>query len=124
MGGFIHSPPPQCAGLYEATDPGRSVSLIPFRCLGDGNDLFVSGPPIMSDFESFVPAPIDTSKITLPDSITSAYGSIRDMLARNIHEVWSRNKIEAGFTYAAVSVCWGVVIKDFRAFYYSEFTGQ
>ena len=57
----------------------------------------------MSDFESFVPAPIDTSKISLPDSIAAAYGSMQNMLAKNIHEVWAKNKIEAGFTYNAVS---------------------
>ena len=104
LGGFANPPPPGYAGMHEAAEPGKKVTFIPFRCLGnqDGPEVVVHGPPIMSDFESFVPAPIDTSTITLPDSITSSYGSIRDMLANNIHEVWSKNKIEAGFSYAAV----------------------
>ena len=104
LGGFVNPPPPGYAGMHEAAEPGREITFVPFRCLGnqDGPNIIVAGPPIMSDFESFVPAPIDTSSITLPDSITSSYGNIRDMLATNIHEVWGKNKIESGFSYAAV----------------------
>ena len=107
LGGFAHPPPPEYAGLHEAADPSRTITLTPFRCLGERLDILVTGPPVMSDFESFVPAPIDTSKISLPDSIASVNGSIRDMLAKNIHEVWSKNKIEAGYTYAKVSGGYG-----------------
>ena len=99
LGGFTYAPPPQYAGLYEAVESDKCVTLIPFRCLGHRDVAPVFGPPIMSDFESFVPAPIDTSKITLPDSIES----ISSLLAKNIHEVWSKNKIEAGYSYGEVS---------------------
>lgn len=101
-GNFSQSPPPRYAGLYEAIESNKMITLVPFCCQGDTKDLLVAGPPIMTDFESFVPAPIDTSKVSLPDSISSSYGYIKDLLAENIHEVWSKNKIDAGFSYAEV----------------------
>ncbi len=104
LGSFSHTPPAQYAGLYEAIEPGKAVTLLSFQSLGDVDNILVSGPPTLSDFESFVPAPIDTSKAMLPDSITSARGSVRDMLAKNIHEVWGKNKIEQGYSYGEVSV--------------------
>jgi hypothetical protein len=106
MGGFVHNPPPRYAALYEAAEPGKDATLIPFLCHGQLNHIEVSGPPTMSDFEAFIPAPIDTSKIALPDSIVSTSGGIRDMLAKNIHEVWGKNKVDAGFSYAPVSKGW------------------
>lgn len=105
LGKFSHAPPPQYAGVYEAGEPGKDITLIPFRCMGHESDIVVNGPAVLSDFESFVPCPIDTSKIMLPDSIVNAEGNIRDLLATNIHEVWAKNKIESGFSYAPVS--WG-----------------
>ena len=104
LGQFSHAPPPLYAGMYEAAELGKVVTLVPFHCVGDATDIKVNGPVVQSDFESFVPSPIDTSKIVLPDSIVSAEGNIRDLLAKNIHEVWSKNKIEAGFSYAPVSL--------------------
>lgn len=106
LGSFSHTPPPQYAGLYEAVEQGRDISLLPFRCVGHEKDIVVDGPSVLSDFDSFVPSPIDTSKIVLPDSIMSTEGSIRVTLGKNIHEIWSKNKIEAGFSYAPVS-WWG-----------------
>ena len=41
------------------------------------------------------------SQVMLPDSVLQ----IRDQLAKNIHEVWAKNKIEAGYTYGEVSTC-------------------
>ena len=39
--------------------------------------------------------PIDTSQITLPDDILA----LTEELARNIHEVWSAQRIETGWIY-------------------------
>ena len=103
LGNFHHTPPPEYAGLYEAVEPGKDVTMLPFHCVGHEVDIVVNGPSVLSDFESFVPNPIDTSQIVLPDSIASTVGSMRHLLAKNIHEVWSKNKIDAGYTYAPVS---------------------
>ncbi len=37
---------------------------------------------------------------TLPDVVMS----VRDQLADNIHEVWAKGKVEAGYTYGDVSL--------------------
>ena len=38
-------------------------------------------------------------QVALPDPVMR----VRESLARNIHEVWAKNKIEAGYSYAEVS---------------------
>ena len=38
-------------------------------------------------------------QVVLPDPVMR----VRESLARNIHEVWAKNKIEAGYSYAEVS---------------------
>ena len=77
-----------------------NMQLLPFRCLGVSNDLVVSGPMILADYEAFVPAPIVTTGISLPEALQGA--GLKDKLAENIHEVWAVNKIDAGYTYAEV----------------------
>lgn len=43
----------------------------------------------------YVPAPIDTSDVILPDSISE----LIEMLAENTHETWSKMRISQGWTY-------------------------
>jgi len=105
LGAFHHAPPPGYVGLHETVESGKRVTLKPFHCVGGDSSMLVEGPATQSDFEAFVPSPIDTSSINLPDGIESSGGVIQDRLAKNIHEVWAMNKIDAGFTYAPVSVC-------------------
>ena len=100
LGPFSHNPPSEFSGLFEAATPGHEqVKLSPFISLGTSEDLAVSGPISMASYEGFVPAPIDTGGMTLPDPLRS----IRDQLAYNLHEVWAKNKIEAGYRFAEVS---------------------
>ena len=101
LGKFQYDPPEGYAGIYEAADSAKDVTLQPFRCLGDPDELLVNGPAFTSDYEAFVPAPIDTSSVTLPDPVKTS--GILDRLAKNIHELWSKNKIESGFCYGEVS---------------------
>ena len=102
-GQFSHAPPIDYAPLCDTGPSSSTVRLIPFRCLGVSNALIVSGPIILADYESFLPAPIVTSGVSLPDPLLRS--GIKDQLAENIHEVWAKNKVEAGFTYAEVCVC-------------------
>ena len=102
LGTFHHAPPSGYAGLHEAVESGKKVTLRPFHCVGGDGSLLVEGPVTKSDFEAFIPSPIDTSSVNLPDSIESSARGIKDRLAKNIHEVWAMNKIDAGFTYAPV----------------------
>lgn len=43
----------------------------------------------------YVPNPIDTSQITLPQDI----GDLAEKLAENTHEIWAWQRIEGGWTY-------------------------
>ena len=45
----------------------------------------------------YIPNPIDTSNIILDEEILK----LADLLAKNTHEIWSRNRIEEGWTYGA-----------------------
>ena len=100
LGKFVYGPPEGYAGLYEAANPDKDVILQPFRCLGDPAELLVYGPAFTSDSEAFIPAPIDTSSVSLPDPVKRS--GLQDRLAMNIHELWSKNKIEAGYSYGEV----------------------
>lgn len=100
LGRFVYGPPEGYAGLYEAADTEKRVLLQPFRSLGDPAELLVHGPGFTSDYEAFVPAPIDTSSISLPDPVKRS--RLQDRLAKNIHELWSKNKIDSGYTYEEV----------------------
>ena len=100
LGKFEYGPPEGYSGLYEATSSDKDIILQPFRCLGDPSELLVHGPSFTSDFEAFVPAPIDTSGVSLPDPVKRC--GLQDRLAKNIHELWSKNKIEQGYSYGEV----------------------
>ena len=65
LGRFHHSPPLGYAGVHEAVQEGKEVKLQPFLCLGTSSDLLVAGPTIHEDYETFVPAPIDTSNVSV-----------------------------------------------------------
>ena len=43
----------------------------------------------------YVPNPIDTSDITLSPDLTA----LKELLAKNTHEVWSAGRIEQGWVY-------------------------
>lgn len=100
LGKFVYGPPEGYAGLYEAANTNKDIVLQPFHCLGDPAELLVYGPTFTSDYEAFVPAPIDTSSVSLPDPVKKS--GLQDRLAKNIHELWSKNKIEAGYSYGEV----------------------
>lgn len=43
----------------------------------------------------YTPKPIDTSKVMLPEELLQLVES----MAKNVHEVWARTRIEQGWTY-------------------------
>ena len=101
MGEFSHPPHSDYTGLCEAALPSSTtdeLTLHPFITLGNSGDLSVAGPEIHASHEGFVPAPIDTGGLSLPGSLLG----IRERLATQLHEVWAKNKIEAGYTFAEV----------------------
>lgn len=108
LGKFEYGPPDGYAGLYEAADLDKDISLQQFRHLGDPAELLVHGPTFTSDFEAFVPATIDTSGVSLPDPVKRC--GLRERLAKNIHELWSVNKIDSGYSYGEVRMPWVLIL--------------
>jgi ryanodine receptor 2 len=47
---------------------------------------------------SYIPQPMDTSTIELPEELTS----LVEQMAKNVHDVWAQCRINAGWTYGAV----------------------
>lgn len=43
----------------------------------------------------FIPHPIDTSKISLPEELES----LIEMLAKNTHDTWAKQRVEEGWKY-------------------------
>ena len=48
--------------------------------------------------KDYTPAPIDTSGIILPETLTE----LTESLAKNVHEVWASGRIKAGWKFGPV----------------------
>nr|AHW99829.1 ryanodine receptor [Sogatella furcifera] len=94
-GRLKYFPPEEFSPLVESLLPQQVLSIDPCFYFGNLNKSVLSGPWPVEDDTAFVPTPVDTSKVTLPNYIES----IRDKLAENIHEMWAMNKIEAGWIF-------------------------
>lgn len=46
----------------------------------------------------YEPRPDDISNVELPESLNE----LAESIAKNVHEVWSRNRLEEGWTYGPV----------------------
>ncbi len=46
----------------------------------------------------YIPRPIDTSDVVLPDEITE----LTESIAKNVHEVWAAGRIREGWVYGEV----------------------
>lgn len=44
---------------------------------------------------NYIPQPIDTSKIELPENLNS----LVEAMAKNVHEVWAQTRISQGWSY-------------------------
>ena len=45
--------------------------------------------------KNYVPQPMDTSDILLPEELNE----VIEQIAKNVHEVWAQNRMEQGWTY-------------------------
>ncbi|XP_073986803.1 ryanodine receptor isoform X3 [Rhodnius prolixus] len=97
-GRLKYVPPEEFSPLVESLLPQQVLSIDPCFYFGNLNKCVISGPFPVEDDAAFVPIPVDTTMITLPNHVES----IRDRLAENIHEMWAMNKIEAGWMYGEV----------------------
>jgi len=46
----------------------------------------------------YLPTPIDTGQIQLPEELVL----LAESIAKNVHDVWAKNRIEEGWTYGPV----------------------
>ena len=46
----------------------------------------------------YIPQPIDTSDIQLPEELME----LAEAISKNVHEVWSKNRMDEGWTYGPV----------------------
>uniref|UniRef100_A0A0A9WDJ1 Ryanodine receptor 44F n=2 Tax=Lygus hesperus TaxID=30085 RepID=A0A0A9WDJ1_LYGHE len=94
-GRLKYAPPEEFSPLVESLQPQQVLSIDPCFYFGQLSKTILSGPfPIESD-TAFVPVPVDTTSVSLPNLVET----IRDRLAENIHEMWAMNKIEAGWIF-------------------------
>lgn len=45
--------------------------------------------------KNYIPQPIDTSGVQLPDELTP----LIDQMAKNVHEIWAQKRISQGWSY-------------------------
>lgn len=64
LGKFRYGPPSDYSGMFEAAEPGIDVKMESFLNLGSYSDLIVCGPSIVADHQGFIPAPINTAKVS------------------------------------------------------------
>ena len=48
--------------------------------------------------KKYIPSPADTADVKLPDALLP----LIEEMARNVHEVWARNRINVGWSYGPV----------------------
>jgi ryanodine receptor 2 len=46
----------------------------------------------------YIPSPIDLSEVELPNDINS----LVELIAKNVHDVWAKQRIEEGWTYGEI----------------------
>lgn len=49
----------------------------------------------MEDKKIFIPAPVDTSDVKLPEDLMD----LVEQMAKNVHEEWAKNRMEQGWTW-------------------------
>ena len=50
------------------------------------------------NMNKYIPSPIDLSEVELPNDINS----LVELIAKNVHDVWAKQRIEEGWTYGEV----------------------
>lgn len=51
--------------------------------------------PVKKPMNTYIPEPIDTSAIQVPESLRS----LAEVLSRNVHETWAAERIRQGWSY-------------------------
>uniref|UniRef100_A0A3Q2ZUA4 Ryanodine receptor 2b (cardiac) n=1 Tax=Kryptolebias marmoratus TaxID=37003 RepID=A0A3Q2ZUA4_KRYMA len=100
-GEFRFLPPPGYDSCSEALLPKVKLKVEPCQkyildCEEGKKELI--GPLVPVTPVIFTPSPVDTNKIVLPPQLED----IKEKMAENLHELWLKDKIEAGWTNGPV----------------------
>ncbi|KAM9345211.1 ryanodine receptor 2-like [Symphorus nematophorus] len=100
-GDFRFLPPPGFAPCCDALLPRVKLKVEPCQKYildyGEGKQELI-GPLVPATPVTFVPTPVDISKVVLPTQLEA----IREKMAENIHELGAVDKIDLGWTHAPV----------------------
>uniref|UniRef100_A0A3Q3MUI7 Ryanodine receptor 2b (cardiac) n=1 Tax=Mastacembelus armatus TaxID=205130 RepID=A0A3Q3MUI7_9TELE len=100
-GEFRFLPPPGFAPCAEALLPGVKLKVEPcqkFILHHEEGKQELIGPSVPFSPVTYTPEPVDISKVVLPLQLED----IREKLAKNIHELWVRDRIDKGWTHGPV----------------------
>ncbi|KAL3078921.1 hypothetical protein niasHS_014703 [Heterodera schachtii] len=90
-------PPASFSPIFEALNCPLTVQ----ECLSFGDtskNVFAGPSALFHAIEPFVPCPVDTAHIALPNFALEAH--LR--FAENLHELWAMRKVDLGWTYGEV----------------------
>ena len=82
-------------GLYVV---GAYDGLRPVGCIINTCFQVTSQNPILAismNKNNYTPQPIDTKDVVLPEELSE----LAEMIAKNVHEVWSEGRMKEGWTY-------------------------
>uniref|UniRef100_A0A8C3ABS1 Ryanodine receptor 2 n=1 Tax=Cyclopterus lumpus TaxID=8103 RepID=A0A8C3ABS1_CYCLU len=100
-GEFRYLPPPGFASCSDALLPRVKLKLEPCQKYildrGEGTQELI-GPLVPVTPLTFTPTPVDISKVVLPPQLED----IREKMAENIHELWTMDRIDLGWTHGPV----------------------
>ncbi|XP_068183975.1 ryanodine receptor 2 isoform X2 [Antennarius striatus] len=100
-GEFHFLPPPGFAPCSDALLPRVKLRVEPYQQYildhGEGKQELI-GPIVPATPVTFIPIPVDLSKVVLPPQLED----IREKIAENIHELWAMDKVCLGWTYGPV----------------------
>jgi hypothetical protein len=60
--------------------------------------IFATSIIIMTNQNNYIPAPVDTTDVQLPEELMA----LAEAISKNVHEVWAQNRIKEGWTYGPV----------------------
>lgn len=98
QGKLKFGPPEGHAAIAEALMPRDRLRIEPCFSLGNPEKGIYCGPTEPRELVVFIPVPVDTSHVQLPEHVEA----VRDKLAVNLHELWAMRKIEQGWSFGEV----------------------
>ena len=62
------------------------------------NCIFATSISIMTNQNNYIPSPVDTTNVQLPEELMA----LAEAISKNVHEVWAQNRMNEGWTFGPV----------------------